>query len=89
VCRTRVRSLVADRVDCDRCVKEPVARAEDDRMHDKPVLVDQAGRNERTREPRPAMRQQVSVGALLLELRRGFGKVAGGDRRLGPVGGRE
>jgi hypothetical protein len=26
--------------------EEPLARAEDDRMHDKPILVDQAGRDE-------------------------------------------
>ena len=78
----------ADRLDGERCVEEPVARAKDDRMHDEPVFVDQADRNERPREPRPALRQQVSVGALLLELRHRFGKVAGGNRRLGPVGGR-
>ena len=41
------------------------------------------------REMRPALRQQVSAGALLLEPRDGFGQVAGGDRRLGPGRGRE
>ena len=33
----------ADRLDGERRVEEPLARAQDDRMHDEPVLVDQAG----------------------------------------------
>ena len=85
----RLKAVVLIRLDRERRVKEPLARAQDDRMHDKAVLVDQAGRDERPREPRPALRQQVSGGALLLEPRDRFGQVAGGDCRLGPVRGRE
>jgi hypothetical protein len=36
----------ADRLDCERRVEEPLAPAQDDRVHYKPVLVDQAGRDE-------------------------------------------
>ncbi len=42
-------------------------------MHDKPVLVDQAGRNERTREPRPALRGSVRT-------KRKCGRLAGGSQ---------
>jgi hypothetical protein len=73
----------ADRLDGQRRVEQPHAGTQDDRMHDKPVLVDQAGRDERPREPRPALRQQVSAGTLLLEPRDGLGQVAGGNCRLG------
>jgi hypothetical protein len=79
----------ADRLDGERRVEEPVSRAQDERVYDKPVLVDQAGRNERTREPRPSLRQQVSARALPLEPGDGFDQVAGGDCRLGPVCRRE
>ena len=72
----------ADRLYGERHVEEPLARAQDDRMHDEAIFVDQAGRNERPREPRPALRQQVSAGALLLEPRDALGQIAGGNCRL-------
>ena len=43
----------ADRLYGERHVEEPLARAQDDRMHDEAIFVDQAGRNERPREPVP------------------------------------
>ena len=69
--------------------KSRPARTQDGRVDDKAVLVDQAGLDQRSGEPCPAVGEQVSVGALLLEPRDGFGQVSGGDRRLTPVGGRE
>ena len=51
-------------------------------MDDKAVLVDQAGLDQRSGEPCPAVGEQIAIGALLLEPRDGFGQVSGGDRRL-------
>ena len=58
-------------------------------MDNKAILVDQPGLDQRAGEPCPALGEQVSVGALPLEPRDGFGQVSGGDLRLAPVGGRE
>ena len=57
----------AHRLDGERCDEDPLARAEDDRMDDKAVLVDQAGLDQRSGEPYSAVGKQVSVGALPLE----------------------
>jgi hypothetical protein len=69
----------AHRLDGERCGEEPLARAQDDRVDDKALLVDQAGLDQRSGEPYAALGEQVSVGALLLEARDGFGQVSGGD----------
>lgn len=58
-------------------------------MNDKPVLVDQAGLDERADEPHAALDEQVPVGVLLLEARDGGGQVAAGDCRGAPLGGGE
>src|SRR6185436_18726712 len=74
----------AHRFDGERCGEEPLARAQDDWMDDKAVLVDQAGLDQRPGEPCPAVGEQISVAALLLEPGDGFGQISGGDRRLAP-----
>ena len=68
----------AYRLDGERREEEPLARTQDDWMDDKAVLVDQAGLDQRPGEPCPAVGEQVSAGALLLEPRDGFGQVSGG-----------
>src|SRR4051812_13530484 len=65
--------------------EELLARAQDDRMDNKAVLVDQPGLDQRSRKPGPTLGEQVSVGALLLEPCDGAGQVPAGDRRLAPV----
>src|SRR5215210_7430375 len=77
------------RFDGERCGEEPLARAQNDRMDNKAVLVDQPGLDQRSRKPCPTLGEQVSAGALLLEPCDGVGQVSGGDRRLAPVGGPE
>jgi hypothetical protein len=72
----------AHRLDGERCGEDPLARTQDGRVDEKAVLVDQAGLDQRSGEPRPAVDEQVSVGALVLEPRDGVGQVSGGDRRL-------
>ena len=79
----------AHRLDGERREEDPLARTQDGRVDEKAVLVDQAGLNQRSGESCPTVGEQVSVGALPLEPRDGFGQVSGGDRRLAPVGGRE
>src|SRR5580704_17329645 len=79
----------ANRLDGVRCQEEPLARAQDDRVDHEAVLVDKAGLDQRSGEPCPAVGEQVSAGALLLEPSDGFGQVSGGDHGLAPVGGRE
>jgi hypothetical protein len=79
----------ADRLDGERCGEESLACAQGDGVNDEPVLVDQAGLDQRAGEPHPALGEQVSAGALVLELRDGLGQVAGSDRCLVPVGGCE
>ena len=51
----------ARRLDGERFEEEPLARAQDDRVDDKAVLVDQAGLDQRAGEPYPALSEQVSV----------------------------
>ena len=54
----------AHRLDGERCVEDPLAGAQDDRVDDEAVLVDQApGLDQRSGEPCPALSQQVSVGS--------------------------
>jgi hypothetical protein len=53
----------AHRVDGERREEESLARAQDDRVNDKAVLVDQAGPDQRPGEPRPAVGEQVPAGA--------------------------
>ena len=79
----------ADPLDGERCGEDALARTQHDRVDDKAVLIDQAGLDQRSGEPHPAVGEQVSVGALLLEPRDGLGQVSGDDRRLALVGGRE
>ena len=52
----------AHRFDGERRDEDPLARAQDDRVDDKAVLVDQAGLDKRSGEPCPALGEQVSVG---------------------------
>src|SRR3954451_25387148 len=65
------------RFDGEWCGEERFARAQDDRMDDEAVLIDQAGLDQRSGEPCPALSEQISVAALLLEPRDGFGQVSG------------
>jgi hypothetical protein len=66
----------ADRLDGERRGEDPFAGAQDDRVDGKPVLVDQAGLDQRTGEARPALGEQVSLRALVLEARDGLGPPA-------------
>ena len=77
------------RFEGERCSEEPLTVAQNDRVDDQEVLVDEAGLHQRSGEPHAAVGQQVAVAALLFEPRDGFGKISGGDRRLAPAGGRE
>jgi hypothetical protein len=52
------------RLDGERRVEEPLARAQDDRMYEKAIFVDQAGRDERPREPRPPCASVSTVVAV-------------------------
>jgi hypothetical protein len=45
----------AHRLDGERCHEDPLARAQDGRVDDKAVLVDQAGLDQRSGEPCPAV----------------------------------
>ena len=77
----------AHRFDGERCGEDPLAHAQDDRVDDKAVLVDQTGLDKRPGEACPALGEQVSVGgALPLESPDGLDEVSGGDLRLAPVG---
>jgi hypothetical protein len=76
----------AHRLDGERRVEDPLARAQDGRVDEKAVFVDQAGLDQRSGEPCPAVGKQVSVGALLFEPRDGFGQISGGDRRNTTLG---
>jgi hypothetical protein len=51
----------AHRLDRERGEEEPLARAQNDRMDNKAVLVDKAGLDQRSGEPYPAVGEQVSV----------------------------
>jgi hypothetical protein len=68
----------AHRLDGERRQEEPLTTAQDGRVDDKAVLVDQAGLDQRPGKPCPAVGQQVSAGALLLEPCDAFGQVSGG-----------
>ena len=57
-----------DRVEVHRFGEDPLSRSEDDGMHEEANLVDQACAAERPNEPGTAVREQVAVGLLLLEL---------------------
>ncbi len=58
-------------LDSQRHGKEPLARAQDDRVDDETILIDQASLDQRPREPHTTLGKQVPVGALLLEARDG------------------
>ncbi len=49
----------AHRLDGERCEEDPLARAQDGRVDDKAVLVDQAGLDQRSGEPCPTVGEQV------------------------------
>jgi hypothetical protein len=51
----------AHRFDGERCEEDPLARAQDDRVDEKAVLIDQAGLDQRSGEPCPALGEQVSI----------------------------
>jgi hypothetical protein len=68
----------AHRLDGERREEEPLARTQNDRVDEQAVLIDQAGLDQRPGEPRPTVGEQVSVGALPLEPRDGFGQVSDG-----------
>ena len=55
------------RSDGEWCGEEPLARAQNDRMDDEAVLADQACFDQSSGEPCPALSEQISVAALLLE----------------------
>ena len=55
----------AHRLDGERRKEDPLTRTQDGRMDEKAVLIDQAGLDQRSGEPCPAVGEQVSVGALL------------------------
>jgi hypothetical protein len=64
----------ARRLDGQRRREDPLARAQDGSVDEKAVFVDQAGFDQRSGEPCPAVGEQVSVGLLLLEPGDGFGQ---------------